>query len=117
MYFIPISNFLARFFKETFLPEDVAGFRVWYFMHLAVAVLVINVSLSGIASNFKVSRVWGRSWSAAGTNHGGLGWSCIALYVIVLILGPMRPENPRARIAMMRSHALLGYLQYFMGCK
>ncbi|ODM86722.1 Ferric-chelate reductase 1, partial [Orchesella cincta] len=117
MTFVPISIMISRYFKETWLPRaHLQIVQVWYMVHVFAAFFTICLYVFGMTAMLRSRILLGHSWVTAAIYHRLLGQVTIILFVLVAVLGPLRPtSNSPFRMIIMMAHALLGGLYYILG--
>ncbi|XP_059182905.1 putative ferric-chelate reductase 1 [Centropristis striata] len=89
MWMVSTAIFITRFYKQSFL----LGQRLWFQLHRTI--MVLAVVLTGVA--FSLPFIYRKGWSKCAGSHPYIGCTVMALSVIQVIMGFVRPalESPR----------------------
>jgi hypothetical protein len=120
MFVVPISIFISRYYKETFMNTRVLYHHVWYFVHLFSSLMMLSLFLIGMWRQFG-SRFWlGVNWDkdiASPDFHRRLGWFTILLTLFTFFLGGIRPMSRPVRGFIILAHWVTGVFIYISLCK
>ncbi|KAF1372753.1 hypothetical protein PFLUV_G00251860 [Perca fluviatilis] len=96
MWTVSTAIIIARHYKDCWPDTTLLGQKLWFQLHRTMAVLA--VVLTAVA--FTLPFIYRMGWSKHAASHPYIGCTVMALSVIQLIVGFLRPapESPRRRI-------------------
>ncbi|XP_035853977.1 putative ferric-chelate reductase 1 isoform X1 [Sander lucioperca] len=96
MWTVSTAIIIARHYKDCWPDTTLLGQKLWFQLHRTMAVLA--VVLTAVA--FTLPFIYRMGWSKHAGSHPYIGCTVMALSVIQLIVGFLRPapESPRRRI-------------------
>ncbi|XP_035710274.1 uncharacterized protein LOC118436385 [Folsomia candida] len=114
MFVTPISFFLTRYFKETFMNTRLMLLHLWFFVHLWSAIVTLLLFLVGMWRLVETRAMLGVSLHPTARLHRVLGWISVSIAATMLILGGFRCMNRLLRDIIIILHSLLGYIYYVL---
>lgn len=86
-------------------------------IHLFTTLLGGALLGCGFLALYDILNAFGRSLNEFSKFHRGLGIASMVLFVLMALLGGIRPMTMTARTAFMLVHSVLGFLIYFLNSK
>ncbi|XP_035706856.1 uncharacterized protein LOC118435251 [Folsomia candida] len=117
MFVTPVSFFMTRYFKETFMNNRIFLHHVWYFVHLSLSFITVLLFMVGLIRQVGSKAMLGVSLSRAATAHRVMGWISVVISVLLFFLGGFRPMKRQFRAVTIILHGVMGFLFYWMGRK
>ncbi|XP_035706819.1 uncharacterized protein LOC118435238 [Folsomia candida] len=114
MFVTPVSFFLTRYFKETFMNSRIFLLRVWYFVHLSLSFITILLFMVGLSRQIGSKAILGVSLSRSGLAHRIMGWMSVVISILLFVLGGIRPLNRQFRAIVIILHGVMGLAFYWM---
>ncbi|XP_035710529.1 uncharacterized protein LOC118436471 [Folsomia candida] len=114
MFVTPISFFLTRYFKETFMNTRLMLQHLWFFVHLWSAIVTLLLFLVGMWRQVETRGILGVSLHPTARTHRVLGWMSVSIAATMLVLGGFRCMNRTVRGIIIILHSLLGYFYYVL---
>ncbi|XP_035707231.1 uncharacterized protein LOC118435356 [Folsomia candida] len=115
MFVTPVSFFMTRYFKETFMNNRIFLHHVWYFVHLSLSFITVLLFIVGLTRQIGSKAIFGVSLSHAATAHRIMGWISVVISGLLFLLGGIRPLNRQFRGVIIILHGVMGFLFYWMG--
>ncbi|CAL8134412.1 unnamed protein product [Orchesella dallaii] len=109
MFLMPVSNFLARYYKETYMDVQFKGVHVWYWVHVGGSISSMGVLLAGHFAMSHSIESWGRSKSEYAIFHHSLGWISIFTCILMVMYGGIRSAVMSRRKFLMKAHSIVGF--------
>ncbi|CAL8147407.1 unnamed protein product [Orchesella dallaii] len=112
IFLMPVSNFLARYYKETYMDVQFKGVHVWYWVHVGGSISSMGVLLAGHFAMSHSIESWGRSKSEYAIFHHSLGWISIFTCILMVMYGGIRSAVMSRRKFLMKAHSIVGFGLY-----
>ncbi|CAL8144732.1 unnamed protein product [Orchesella dallaii] len=112
MFLMPVSNFLARYYKETYMDVQFKGVHVWYWVHAGGSIGSMGILLAGHFAMSHSMESWGRSKSEYAIFHHSLGWISIFTHILMVMYGGIRSAVMSRRKFLMKAHSIVGFGLY-----
>ncbi|CAL8132519.1 unnamed protein product [Orchesella dallaii] len=110
LFLMPISHFMARHYKETFMDFQFKGIHIWYWVHVCGSFAALGVLLTGQIAMGHTLESWGRSKSLYAIWHHALGWISIFLHILMVLYGGFRSAIQKRNKIVMILHSTVGFL-------
>ncbi|CAL8132830.1 unnamed protein product [Orchesella dallaii] len=112
---VPLSFFVARFYKETFSKVFFLQEFWWYTIHVLCLLTTLMFTIGGIYA-LKVKRSLGPEyeivWTDATTVHIYFGYGLMGTFIAHLLFGSFRAYDVDIRMIQMSLHWGFGWLEY-----
>ncbi|CAL8075836.1 unnamed protein product [Orchesella dallaii] len=112
MFLMPVSNFVARYYKETYMRWQFKGIHVWFWAHVGGSIGSLGIVLTGQFAMAQTLDSWGRSKSPYAIFHHSLGWFSVFLLILMVMYGGFRSSMLGRRRMQMILHSTVGFLIY-----
>ncbi|CAL8140783.1 unnamed protein product [Orchesella dallaii] len=112
MFFMPVSNFVARYYKETYMSWQFKGIHVWFWTHVGGSIGSLGIVLTGQFAMAQTLDSWGRSQSPYAIFHNSLGWISVFLLILMVMFGGFRFSMLGRRRVQMIGHSIVGFVIY-----
>ncbi|CAL8140425.1 unnamed protein product [Orchesella dallaii] len=110
LFLMPVSHFMARYYKETYMDFQFKGIHIWYWGHVCGSFAALGVLLTGQIAMGHTLESWGRSKSFYAIWHHALGWLSIFLHILMVLYGGFRSAIQKRNKIFMIVHSILGFL-------
>ncbi|OXA55236.1 hypothetical protein Fcan01_08688 [Folsomia candida] len=114
IFVTPVSFFLTRYFKETFMNNRIFLHRIWFFVHMSSAFVTLLLLLLGMWRQVGSKALLGVSLRPSATAHRIMGWFSIVISILLLLLGGFRPLEKQLRAVTIILHGVMGLAFYVM---
>ncbi|CAL8138830.1 unnamed protein product [Orchesella dallaii] len=118
MFLNPISFFVARYFKETFMNHQFNGIHIWYWTHVTLSLTSVGLMSSSQVALAQGTESWGRSESLAGKIHRGVGLTSQLIMILLTSIGGWRAGTSKGskkiQFISMILHSSMGFLSYLL---
>lgn len=113
---VPLSFFVARFYKETYSKVFFLQEFWWYTIHFLCLITALVFTFGGIYG-LKLKRShaveeYSILWTDATLVHICFGYGLIGVFIIHLIIGPFRLYDLQLRLIQMALHWGIGWVEY-----
>ncbi|CAL8140781.1 unnamed protein product [Orchesella dallaii] len=112
MFLMPVSNFVARYYKETYMRWQFKGIHVWFWTHVGGSIGSLGIVLTGQFAMAQTLDSWGRSRSPYAIFHHSLGWISVFLLILMVMYGGFRSSMLGRRRVQMIGHSIVGFVIY-----
>ncbi|CAL8113310.1 unnamed protein product [Orchesella dallaii] len=112
MFLMPVSNFLGRYYKETYMSVQFKGIHVWYWVHAGGSIGSMGVLFAGHFAMSHSIESWGHSKSGYAIFHHSLGWISIFTHILMVMYGGIRSAVVSRRKFLMKTHSIVGFVLY-----
>ncbi|CAL8139100.1 unnamed protein product [Orchesella dallaii] len=112
MFLMPVSNFVARYYKETYMRWQFKGIHIWFWAHVGGSIGSLGIVLTGQFAMAQTLDSWGRSKSPYAIFHHSLGWISVFLLILMVMYGGFRSSMLGRRRMQMILHSIIGFLIY-----
>ncbi|CAL8140851.1 unnamed protein product [Orchesella dallaii] len=112
MFLMPVSNFVARYYKETYMSWQFTGIHVWFWAHVGGSIGSLGIVLTGQFAMAQTLDSWGRSKSPYAIFHHSLGWISVFLLILMVMYGGFRSSMLGRRRVQMIGHSIVGFVIY-----
>ncbi|CAL8140465.1 unnamed protein product [Orchesella dallaii] len=109
LFLMPVSHFMARYYKETYMDFQFKGIHIWYWSHVGGSFTSMGVLLTGQIAMGHTLESWGRSKSSYAIWHHALGWLSIFLHILMVLYGGFRSAIPKRNKIFMIVHSIVGF--------
>ncbi|CAL8138593.1 unnamed protein product [Orchesella dallaii] len=110
LFLMPVSHFMARYYKETYMDFQFKGIHIWYWGHVCCSFAALGVLLTGQIAMGHTLESWGRSKSLYAIWHHALGWLSIFVHILMVMYGGFRSAIQKRNKIFMIVHSMLGFL-------
>ncbi|CAL8140849.1 unnamed protein product [Orchesella dallaii] len=112
MFLMPVSNFVARYYKETYMRWQFKGIHVWFWAHVGGSIGSLGIVLTGQFAMAQTLDSWGRSKSPYAIFHHSFGWISVFLLILMVMYGGFRSSMLGRRRVQMTMHSIVGFVIY-----
>ncbi|CAL8141571.1 unnamed protein product [Orchesella dallaii] len=109
-FLIPVSNFSARYYKESFMRCQFKGIHVWFWVHFWTSLASLAILITGQLALVPEVESWGHSTTGIAISHHVFGWISISLFILMVAFGGFRPNKMKWRIVFLKAHSVVGFV-------
>ncbi|CAL8125989.1 unnamed protein product [Orchesella dallaii] len=114
LFIIPVSLFMTRYYKESFMTRRVLLTRIWYQVHIHGTFLAATLLAAALGISYIASTYLGESRTVAAVIHRVVGAITVFLFVMLFALGGFRGYADPLRKSTIWLHWVFGTLSYLL---
>ncbi|CAL8138990.1 unnamed protein product [Orchesella dallaii] len=109
-FLIPVSNFLARYYEESFMRFQFKGIHVWFWVHFGTSLASSAILITGQLALVPEVESWGHSPTGIAISHHVFGWISISLFILMVAFGGFRSDKMKWRKVTLKAHSGVGFV-------